>query len=60
MKICEDCIKQDVCKFMEEPLTCQHKRTDTFTLYNPHCDANVTYPSWDTGDYPLAAEVTWC
>ena len=68
MKICEDCIKQDVCKFNEEVLMCQHKRTDT--LYSP-CVTTATvtldpswindaYPPWDVGDYPLAPQISWC
>ena len=60
MKICEDCIKKDVCKFIEEPFTCEYKRMDTFTVDNTPCSTTVTYPLWDTGDSPLAAEVTWC
>ena len=57
MKICEDCIKQDVCKFIEEPLMCEYKRTDTFTIDTTF---TPTYPAWDVGDYPLAPQVTWC
>ena len=58
MKICEDCIKQDVCKFKEEvsnyegeklpePLTpkveCKFKQTTPYyTIYNHPCATTAT------------------